>query len=122
MTLVFVIAAMVSIDVLTFGVVWNLPRPRPWQLLTVGLFTIGIAVGVWLACFFTYQSGSNRRTVGFPIPAAVFQWENGVWVDYIAPFMIVIPFNVLTIATCFLLPVSLGLTVRRMIIGRLVVS
>jgi hypothetical protein len=118
-TIVFIIAAMMAIDALTFGIVWNLPPPRPWRILAIGLFTIGIAVGVWLACFFTYQSGPNRRTVGFPIPAAIFQLENGVWVDYISPFVIVIPFNVLIIATCFLLPVSLGLAVRRLVIGLL---
>jgi hypothetical protein len=113
----FLFASMAAVDVWTFWTIGYLPSPRPWRIIAVGLLTIGIAVGMWLGCFFTYQVAPGLRYIGFPAPALALQLEDGRWVDYVGLIPVVLPFNVFTIASCFLLPVSLGLVVRCLAIG-----
>jgi hypothetical protein len=114
----FLFALMAAVDVWAFWTIGNLPSPRPWRIISVGLLIIGVAVGLWLGCFFTYQVAPDLRYIGFPVPGLALQLENGRWVDYVGELVFVIPFNVFTIASCFLLPVSLGLVVRRLAIGK----
>jgi hypothetical protein len=57
------------------------------------------------------------RAIGFPVPALVLLLENDQWVDYVGLFPVIVPFDVFAIASCFLLPVSLGLVVRRLSVG-----
>jgi hypothetical protein len=109
--------SMAAVDVWTVWTIAHLPSPRSWRIVAVGLLTIGIALGMWLGCLFTYQVAPGLRYIGFPVPALVLQLEDGRWVDYVGLIPVVLPFNVFTIASCFLLPVSLGLVVRRLVMG-----
>ena len=114
----FIFVSMAAVDVWTFWTIAHLPSPRPWRIITVGLLTLGIAVGIWLGCLCTYQVAPGLRYIGFPLPGLVLQLEDGRWVDYVGLIPVVLTFNVFTVASCFLLPVSLGLVVRRLALGR----
>jgi hypothetical protein len=113
----FAFLSMAAVDVWTFWTIGRLPSPRPWRIVAVGLLTLGIAIGIWLGCLFTYHVAPGLRYIGFPVPALALQLEEGRWVDYVGLIPVVVPFNVLTVASCFLLPVALGLVVRRWTIG-----
>jgi hypothetical protein len=115
----FIFAAMAAVDVWTFWTIGYLPSPRPWRIISGGLLTIGIAVGMWLGCFCTYQVTPDLRYIGFPVPGLVLQLEDGRWIDYVGLIPVVLPFNVFTIVSCFLPPISLGLVVRRLAVGPL---
>jgi hypothetical protein len=69
----FTFAAMATVDVWMFWSIAYLPSPRPWRIISVGLLTIGIASGIWLGCFFTYQVAPGLRYIGFPVPGLVLQ-------------------------------------------------
>jgi hypothetical protein len=109
--------SIMAVDVWTFWTIGHLLSPRPWRIIAVGLLALGIAVGMWLGCLFIYKVAPGLRYIGFPVPGLVLQLEDGRWVDYVGLIPVVVPFNVFTVASCFLLPVSLGLVVRRLAIG-----
>ena len=109
--------SMVVVDVWTFRAIGYLPTRRFWRAVSFGLFTVGIVAGFWLGISFTYQVAPDTRYIGFPVPGLVLQLEDGRWVDYVGLLPVVVPFNVIMIASCFLLPVSIGLVVRRLVVG-----
>ncbi len=111
------LAVIAAVDTWTFLAIAHLPSPRPWRIVAVGLLTIGATLGMWLGCFFTRQVAPALRYVGFPIPALALQLEDGRWVDYVGLIPVVVPFNIFTVASCCLLPVSGGLLVRRLAAG-----
>ena len=110
--------SLAAVDVWTFWTIYHLSSPRPWWNIAVGAIAFGTALGMWLGAAFTYQVAHDLRYIGFPVPGLVLRLENDRWVDYVGPIPIIVPFNVFTVASCFLLPVSLGLAVQRLSVGR----
>ncbi len=109
--------SMAAIDIWTFRTINHLSSRRPWRGIALGSLTIGIPIGVWFGCALTYQVAPDMRYIGFPVPFIVLQLENDRWVDYVGLIPVIVPFNVFTIASWFLMPVSLGLVLRRLSVG-----
>ncbi|MBN9689978.1 MAG: hypothetical protein J0M24_07040 [Verrucomicrobia bacterium] len=58
--------------------------PGWWALLAV-LMVTGVGLGIWLAFYFEYQPSPRRRVASFPLPIAVFVWEEDRWTDFVTP-------------------------------------
>jgi hypothetical protein len=114
----FWIAAVLGFITLAAIDAWTLRRisrpstPRIWRHLTIGLLAIGALLGAWLGFAFTYQVAPDHRHIGFPLPLLVLCWENGRWVDYVGPILLLGPLNVFIIASFCLFPISIGMVTR----------
>jgi hypothetical protein len=72
---------------------------------------MGIPIGLWAGSSLRYPVSEVQQFVGFPIPVAVFQFENGRWVDYVGnPFVVLL--NASIVGAVFLVPVSIALILR----------
>ncbi len=111
------LSVIAAVDIWTIRAISHVPSPRAWRTVAIGLLTIGIALGIYLGCFFTYQVAPDLRYIGFPAPGLVLHLEKGHWVDYVGPIGFVLPFNVFAVASCCLLPVSGCLLVRHLAVG-----
>lgn len=95
-----------------------------WTALSL-LAIVGIVVGVWAGFVLEYHVTSNVRFAGFPFPMAMFQLENGVWVDYVHDRFIMLAIgasDVLVITLCSILPISATFYARRFLCRRKVSS
>jgi hypothetical protein len=111
------VVVLAAVDAWTLRSIRRLPSQSSWRFASVGLLIIGIALGLWLGCFFSYRVAPDFRYIGFPVPGLVLHFEDGRWVDYVGLVPVVVPFNVFIIASSCLLPVSLGLLIRRSLAG-----
>jgi hypothetical protein len=109
--IVFVVLALV--DAWTLRSILRLPSRSPWRFVSVGLLVVGLALGLWLGCSFTYEVAPDWQYVGFPAPGLVLHREGGRWVDYVGLIPVVVPFNVFVVASFALLPFSIGLLIGR---------
>lgn len=73
------------------------------------LLLAGLCVGIYLGFFFKYHTSPSKIVASFPLPAAIFIKEDDIWVDYIAPLILVIVVtNTIFNASLFLLPFIAG--------------
>jgi hypothetical protein len=84
--------------------------PRWWAALAA-LLAAGTAAGVWCGVCCEYQVSDRLRVFSFPVPAAFFHLEDGLWMDYVtaAPALVaccnvgVVPFaSVLPLTAAYL--------------------
>jgi hypothetical protein len=91
-----------------------------WIALSVLAFA-GLIAGIWAGFFTDYHVSPKLRFAGFPFPIAVFQLEDGSWVDYVhaGPIMLAIGVaDVFVIAMCSALPVSAIFYARKLLSRR----
>jgi hypothetical protein len=79
---ILILIAVTMVDCLTLAKV--LSHGSFWlQALTFVCLFAGAAIGFWSSFFFRYSFGKDTEALGFPLPAMIFQWEDGHWVDYV---------------------------------------
>src|SRR6185369_43925 len=72
---------------------------------------VGLMIGCWLAFRFEYQVSPTMRFASFPIPLCFFHFEDGQWVDFPTPPIVMFPglfANVVAIIALATLPVLVG--------------
>jgi hypothetical protein len=74
------------------------------------LFAIGCVTAVWCTFFLEYQPRPTLRIRGFPLPVAVFELQNGQWIDFVGGPGLFVDLVVIPCLIC--LPLSLMLIVR----------
>jgi hypothetical protein len=55
----------------------------------LALDVLSLGVGVWFVLL-TWKWSETVKFIGFPIPAAVWQFSNGVWLDFISPISLLV--------------------------------
>jgi len=103
---------LAAADAWTLRAVWRLRWPSSWHIATLGLLAMGLLLGLFVGCILNYPVAPGVRYVGFPFPALVLRFEDGRWIDYVGLIPVIVPFNVFVIASCALLPVTVGLLIR----------
>ena len=102
--------AIIAAAVLAAALVWwtianakRMLRPSVWTAATMLTLIFGMFVGFWFGNGTRYAVSPTVEFQGFPIPLAIFVFEDGRWVDYIGflPFALV---NALFIAALVLSP------------------
>jgi len=63
------------------------------------LALVGLGLGAWMALGVEYRLGTRFRFAGFPIPVVFFHLEDGQWVDFITPPVIMYPGMVANVLT-----------------------
>jgi hypothetical protein len=114
LALLSILVVLGLIHVVAFYLVGRLPRPRRWRAIGTCLILVGGAIGLWSGACFEYQVSERHRFVGFPIPMAVFQLEDGRWVDYIGNPLVVLLDGFL-VATALLAPFTVLLVVKSLL-------
>lgn len=82
-----------------------------WWIISLSLFLVGFALGIWFAFFFEYQPFPKLRVFSFPLPLAFFVWEEDRWTDFVTPPAVMYPglaANVVTTVALALFPVFLS--------------
>jgi hypothetical protein len=81
-------------------------KPGWWAALAA-LLAAGTAAGVWCGVCCEYQVSDRLRVFSFPVPAAFFHLEDGLWIDYVtdAP-SVVACCNVAAVAFASVLPLT----------------
>ena len=107
-------AILVSIHVLTFRAIRRRGKSTVWRRVAVAAVIGGAMAGFISGIVVRWRPQPDIEYVGFPIPGMLLLYEDGRWVDYIGPGVLISPvLNALVVATVFILPVSFALFVRR---------
>jgi hypothetical protein len=82
-----------------------------WWSTYICLALSGVILGYWLAFQFEYQVSPEFRFASFPIPLCFFHLENGQWVDFITPEIVMYPgllANIVAITAIVVLPIMIA--------------
>lgn len=71
-----------------------------WRIQRIPI-AIGVVLGAISGCA-SYPTNDSTRVIGIPFPAAVFQKQAGVWMDFVGPMTL--PSMVGNFALFFLVP------------------
>ena len=108
------VIGLVSVHVMTFWTIHRRGKNALWWW-GAGLSAVigalsGFVSGVWVR----WRPEPNIEYVGFPIPGMMLLHEDGRWIDYVGPTILICPLlNTLLGATALLIPISLALLIRR---------
>jgi hypothetical protein len=86
----------------------NVGADRNWWVAFGVCTIIGIVLGCLCAFMVDYHVTPKMRFSSFPLPLAFFKFEDGAWVDYVAPrFVVIIGIlaNILAVTAVANLPV-----------------
>jgi hypothetical protein len=56
-----------------------------WWVAFALLVVFGMGMGIWNGIYCEYRLSRHVRIVGFPLPVAVFVWEEDRWTDFVSP-------------------------------------
>lgn len=109
-----VVVVLVAIHVWTFRVISRRAQSAWWSRGAAIAVSVGFVSGLVSGVVVRWRPEPGSEYVGFPIPGMVVLYEDGRWVDYVGPTVVICPLlNALLVATVFLLPVSIALLIRR---------
>jgi len=109
-----VVIGLIAIQALTFRSIRRRDNSTFWSRGATVNVVLGAVTGLTSGVAVRWRPEANVEYVGFPIPGMTLLYEDGRWVDYVGPTVLICPLlNALLVATVFLLPFSLALLVRR---------
>jgi len=86
-------------------------QSRALRIAFYATLSCGFVMAYWCIFKVEYQWSATLKVVGAPIPVALFQLENGHWVDFVGgPGFLL---DLVIVPAVFALPVSIALVVRR---------
>ena len=103
---------------LAAGIVWTfrlarrLSSPR-WTWVTASASVLGAITGFACGVVVRWHAADDLVYVGFPVPGMLLHREDGTWVDYVSPMIVIAPFlDSLIAASAFVLPVTVAILIR----------
>ena len=108
------VIGLIAIHVLTFRSIRRRAKSALWSWGSGIAVLVGAIAGFTSGVTVRWRPEDNVEYVGFPIPGMILLYEDGRWVDYVGPTVLICPLlNALLGATVFLVPFSIALLVRR---------
>ena len=109
-----IVIGLVAVDFLTLWSIGRRAKSAWWSRGSAVAVVVGAVTGFISGIFVRWHPAADVEYVGFPIPGMMLLYEDGRWVDYVGPTVLICPvLNALLGATVFLLPFLLGLLVCR---------
>lgn len=106
-------AVMVALHIWTFRGILRQGVPAWWRRGAALAVCTGFVTGLVSGVVIRWRPEAGVEYVGFPLPGMLLPYEDGRWVDYVGPTVIICPLlNALLVATVFVLPFSTALLVR----------
>jgi hypothetical protein len=107
-------ALFVAIHIWTFRRILRQDRSAWWSRGAALAASVGFVAGLASGVLVRWRPEADTEYIGFPIPGIVLLYENGRWVDYVGPTVLVCPLlNALLVGTVFVLPFTIAMVVRR---------
>ena len=113
LSVLVVVASLVYVQFWTIRTIWRRNLTQYCKLAAVALVVFGSICGFVSGTVVRWQPSANVEYVGFPIPGMELLYEDGRWVDYVGPTILISPcLNALIVGTVCLLPLTVALVVR----------